>query len=460
MAAIAFGLLLNGHLCAMAPSKASTLGQRISKMRINPQAAKQCAKKIWYGSEAEQASSATKAGPIASKAKPSAASKMAAQYTKFQRSPQIQNLKEQGQQSWKFAKKNPLNVLVPAVTLAAILGMENIADFINEAEEIIAAAKKSFNMNSFDENLISEKFTNAIARIYNVYEEDLNNIPAGYDSQGSAIIIKSDEHPDFYFVLTAAHCLRPFGYHFVHLQHTGRDAHIEITPLIIDRENDIAVLWILPKDIRDFEKGTETRVPFVPLSQLTEVKPHKEEILMLKGFPSLGKKLPEKLKKREIYSTKIVHEGPSKMSIPNQIRRLEERTLERLYPENTFKPYLKLAIPETPYNLDAESRMSWQEKQDLAGASGSPVIALRDKQPVVMGVFTAQGAQDPNRLKASGVGYLPRYLQEAEKSAQEIITGKAAQEKARQDEEKARQELLKKKEWSWPNIARWLGLSS
>jgi hypothetical protein len=313
----------------------------------------------------------------------------------------------------------------------------------------------------FDEDCLSEKFTDALVSIHNIphlHRGKFDDIPAHYNSTGTALIVRSDQHPDFYFVLTAAHCLNPWEEHFIQVQYAGYNAPIEIKPLILDRENDIAVLLLMLKDVQKIEKEAGRSLGFVPLSQLSGIKPEKEEVLISKGFPTLSKKFPDSLVNRQPHTAKALYKGPYRRAVADQSERLEERIYQDKYAENIFKRHLKLRLPGEPYNLDAESTLSYRDKYDLGGASGSPVVAIREKQPQVVGILRAQGATDLSFVVMGGVGYLPRYLQEAEQSAQQL----KAEEKAREDEEKVWQERIaeckKQQELNWASITQWVGL--
>ena len=79
------------------------------------------------------------------------------------------------------------------VTAAAVGGIA----VITEAKEIADIALKTFNMAMFDEDLISDEFSNAIVRLYSLGGETVWLI-FQRGAVGSAFIVRSEKTPDLY----------------------------------------------------------------------------------------------------------------------------------------------------------------------------------------------------------------------------------------------------------------------
>jgi hypothetical protein len=216
-------------------------------------------------------------------------------------------------------------------------------------------------------------------------------------SNGSAFIIRSAENPELYFVLTAAHCVNPGVDTYIQVkypQHHDKTIKIGITPIIVDPSNDVAVLLIPASEVKAFKEATGSELPAIPGQQLSSIKPRKDEVLALQGYPDL---VPFK----NFYREKFMYGGAETANISKFTGGKQTPTaVIRLNPIESYNPV------------------------QLFGASGGPIIAIRDKKPYIQGISSAAGAREKNSwvrsgpVYAAGSGELPSYLQKAEEKVQ------------------------------------------
>lgn len=311
------------------------------------------------------------------------------------------------QKAEQFAKRNPHKLTFAKGFLGAAAGTAVLTTIIDEAKgiaetahkkfdmdmftetsetlrkkinniftEITGTARTRFNLYMFNENLISDEFSRAIVPIYSDY------------NRGSAFIVKSEHDPDLYFVLTAAHCVREYK-QYIQLQHCEECFSIDVKPLIVNRNEDVAVFFIPLAEIKTFKNKTGTGLPSISAKQLSSFKPNKSEVFALQGYPAFMETPSGSLK--DFHREKLIYEKMKKVRI----------------------------APDYRYLGAWFNRSKDNTSKNLSGASGGPILALRDKQPQVLGIFTSETAHDVYAV-ATGVGELPTYLHEAEKKAKEV----------------------------------------
>lgn len=298
-------------------------------------------------------------------------------------------------QAYSQAFKKQLNSLNPTVgkkilEAAARFGEGMVlgSAAVMAARWIADEAPALFNMAIFDQELISDKFSQAIVRIYNSsdystekdynLEKDFSSIK----SQGSAFIVHIEAEQDLYFVITAAHCV-PKEYQQIIAIQNLRDPslkfYVKVVPVIVDNDNDVAVL-LIPDALVEEIKRKNGSVPAIPSNQLANFRPYKKEVVTLQGYPGfLSHKEPG------FYRKQFVSEGPV-MVRPHD----DQGSIKDNIPGEFLKAYTK--------------------ERPLFGVSGSPIIALRDKKPHIIGIASSE---DAGSLNASAAGQLPEYVQKA-----------------------------------------------
>lgn len=357
-----------------AASKLGRLGQ-------STQGLKNYLGRVWYGAEQAQAlkaeSLAAKSKAAQSKTVPPAQGskktffKESAQ--RMRQSPLGQKAGVYAQQAIKFAKENPVKT---GVGIAVLTEAHVIADTVH----------RLFNMAMFDEDLVSDEFSDAIVRIFNTQEKNFSEPDWQADSQGSAFIVRGEKNPDLYFVITAAHCVQDEDFQFVQIKHTrypNTYVYIKVEPIIIDKANDVAILFIQPEQKKYFVDITgDSLLPAIPAKQLSSIRPRKKEAAILQGYPGF---IPHE--ESRFYRKKFTSQGPEVVS----------------------------AESTNVIGLPSEKFGAWGRKQSLKGVSGGPMIAIRDnKQPQVIGVASMQNVPTKT-IFVSAVGQLPEYIQKAER---------------------------------------------
>jgi V8-like Glu-specific endopeptidase len=246
-----------------------------------------------------------------------------------------------------------------------------------QAQELVKISNKLFDPTLFDEDLISPEFSRAIVRIYNI--KDHENI-----AQGSGFIVATDQN---IFLVTAAHCLLDQAQYYIEVD----KVKIKLEPIIVDKNNDVAVLNISLDAINNYYEYTGRTIPYIPFDQLSHVKPEKYEVVALQGHPSY---VPPS--ERGFYRKKFVTLGPETFSIKDT------------QSANVPGQLLFTFNPET-----------------ITGASGSPVISIKDKRAQIVGLVSGAFpgtieilGKSLNRpfgvATSAGVGQLPEYLRQAE----------------------------------------------
>lgn len=361
--------LLPTQLVSLQSSKAPGLWERL---KVNTQGLTNSLKRAWYG--AEQA-----APQVAQRPTPRTQQSYFRGYAQgIRQSPWVQKPYEYAQQTRQFVKKRPvLTAVGGAVATVIILEAQNIAD----------SAREIFNPDIFDEELISDEFSRAIVRIHNLDPKEGFSEIIG---SGTAFIIRSEQNPDVYFALTAAHCVFDRKQQVLDIKDKSRHSrYLRLKPLIVDRDNDIAILLISSEASR-FKELTGTELPAIPAKQLSNVKPREKEIIALQGYPGFISE------EEPFYRHQFISEGPA--------------TWQKHKGVEFSTPHLE---------------------ESLHGASGSPLIAIRNKKPRVMGVISTQRISDepvvppakkPGYILGTGVGQLPRYVQEAEKERKKNLS--------------------------------------
>jgi hypothetical protein len=372
-----YAYLLTISVVSLQCAQASRAAGSISR---NAQGLKDNLRRIWYGAEAE--SLAAKSKTAQTKTVPPAQGpkrsffKESAQ--RIRQSPFVQKVGAHAQQAIKYMNENRVKT---GVGIAVLTEAQMIADTVHML----------FNMTMFDEELISDEFSDAIVRIFNSYYWGLD--PSSVTGLGSAFIVRSEKNPGCYFVVTAAHCVLDENFQFVQIKdsrHPDNYVYLKVEQIIVDKNNDIAILLISPQEIKEFEDKVGKPLPAIPAIQLSSIKPHKKEAAVLRGYPGFLSH-----EKSGIYSKKLVSKGPAVVSVAGLKR-----------PSAQFS-----SLPARP----------------LFGASGGPVIVIRDKQPQIIGAFSSGRVLAPGGYSlfstgdvyATGVGELPKYLQEAEKIQEE-----------------------------------------
>jgi hypothetical protein len=292
-----------------------------------------------------------------------------------------------------FRKEHPKKIVQNPKVIAAALGTAAGLAVLVEAEEIVDTVHTLFNMAMFDEDLISDQFSNAIVRIYGTSAKKIEGT-VRFTYRASAFIVQSEQHQDLYFVVTAAHCVDDKLKQVIAVrdrQDPSIAEYIEVLPIIIDNDNDVAVLLIPQLEIKKIKDETGEAFPAIPASRLSSIKPHKNEALALQGYPAFLSHMEP-----GYYRKKFVSKGPE-ISEPSEI------------PENG--PFAGKKIP-------AEKLSAWNH-EDLSGASGSPIIGVKNKQAQVIGIYHGavyqEGGSGYHTIYSTGVGGLPEYIQKAEK---------------------------------------------
>jgi len=337
--------------------------------RGNIQAIKEGAKRLWYG-EGAQAAEIQKA-PQLQKTVP-ATPTAKAQPSFFRRSAEHVSQSSWGQKATAYAQQT--KQCAQRNKLKTALGITGGATVLAIAYEISDFAHTHYNMAMFDEDLISDEFSDAIVKLANLHS----------DSTGTAFIIRSEQEPESYFVLTAAHCVKDVSEAMIIINNKKKGPFgLMAKPIIIDEKNDIAVLLIPSDDVLLGEKTLGKTLPFIPFHKLSSIKPRIKEAVLLHGYPSfIWNKEPG------FYRQKFVSVGPGEW--PSQD-----------------------TDPMTP----GEVLYSSQKTPRLKGASGAPIIAMRNGEPEIIGIaakqFILKGQESNGFLLATAVGQLPYYIQEA-----------------------------------------------
>lgn len=262
-------------------------------------------------------------------------------------------------------------------------------EFWDLIPEVADLAPEIFLMERLDkDNVISDELSPAIVRFNNQSERENNRC--------SCCIVASVKNPDMRFVLTAAHCISE-------KRESESDILIRspqdpckmipitgLTPVLIDRAGDIAVLRIPVETIKNFESTIGNKFPAISATQLASIEPRIGEIFSLQGYPN-----------GDYYREKLIF----------NVNKFEEHLGESQKFSSTQQHSLKR----------------------LGGASGGPLIVIRDGRPEVQGLIHAQGlsfsslydlfAGNGKRngfIYGVGCGKLPRYLEEAEKIAGDL----------------------------------------
>lgn len=352
------------------------VASRLSRVKVNPQGLKGNLSRLWYGAEQAEQSQATKAESLLKSKSaqpeivPSQAAKRPVINVSAQRvgeMPLSQKTNVFAARAKQFATQQPLKAAAAAISVVALA--QQLADY----------ALSIFNMALFDEELIPEQFSQAIVRIFN------RNSRGKITSQGSACIVRSVQNPDLYFVLTAAHCLEDNEAQEIQVhdpRQPSRRFFIAIKPIVVDKNNDVAVLLILPEEIKKFKDEAGVDLPAISANQLSSIKPEKKEVAILQGYPGF-----------------IPDEEPSSY----------RKTLETRGP----------AIWPTRQEMSIHGEQFRSlPGPALPGASGSPIIQIKGGQPQVVAVHSTGESllnKSTGRSIAVGAGTLPEYIQQAEK---------------------------------------------
>ncbi|MBY0109840.1 MAG: serine protease [Candidatus Babeliaceae bacterium] len=234
---------------------------------------------------------------------------------------------------------------------------------LSQALELYQISNKLIDPKFFDENVIPEEFSRATVKIYNIKDYQVTG-------QGSGIIVATEQNV---FFLTAAHCILDQQKQFIVVD----DVRLLVEPIIVDRDNDVAVLFISSTQIqRYYQKNNNKIFPSIDKNQLTAIKPQIKEIVAVQGYPGIMEQMQGFYRKK----------------------------------------YLSIK-PEVGVTFNPE---------DLSGTSGGPVIIVNDKkakifglvragsQPRLISIFGMKMTRPLGFAVASGVGQLPSYVQKAE----------------------------------------------
>ncbi len=274
--------------------------------------------------------------------------------------------------------------------IAGILGALGITGGItiglmkDEIKKIIENAKVINSIDAFEQDIISDDITNAIVRIYKGIPSKFS--PKGFipiaGEVGSAIIVRG-KNTDALYVITVAHCMiedaRREG-NYIQLRSNGLDGWVPVEPILIDLKHDIAVLLIHPGFVTQFQNVTKSSIPSITADYLSSAIPEKYDAVSLQGYPAFLSK-------------------------------------------DALKPHAVTVAALTKYGLidndgnKVPSFHSAQLEQGLAGASGGPIIAIRDKKPAIVGLI--HGGMKPNDSStyvavSTSLGKLPGYLHATE----------------------------------------------
>ncbi len=274
--------------------------------------------------------------------------------------------------------------------ILTVLGVSGVTLSLmkDEIEEILDVVQATINIEIFNSELIPDEITKAIVKIYSLSEEEylfrnyIKHYPTKY-SHGTAFIVQG-ENTDSYYVVTAAHCVDDSKMNCIQIN-KDNDEFLLVEPLIVDHENDVAILLIEPERTKEF-----LSLNAIPQKYISNRIPERRKVLSILGYPKFL--TSETLKPYEV-----------KVAVK--------------------EPKIKLNIPGGIQTTGMES-ISHRIQKSLNGISGGPVIGMSKEKPYIIGVHSASAyhvTEVPlfsirrNSAYTAGGGRLPEYLQNAEK---------------------------------------------